>query len=85
MVDHGSPVAPYLQVAALLRHEIQTGKRPPGSRLPSIIDMVQEYGIARGTAHKVLKLLRDEGYAEVGVGLGYFVTQQPPPGEGDGR
>ena len=81
MVVHGSPVAPYLQVADLLRREIQTGKRPPGSRLPSIIDLTQTYGIARGTAHKALHVLRDEGLIEVGQGLGYFVKrQQPPPG-----
>ncbi len=85
MVDHGSPVAPYLQVAALLRDEIQGGQRPPGSRMPSIIDLTQMYGIARGTAHKTLKLLADEGLIEVGVGMGYFVRrQEPPSARGDG-
>lgn len=75
MADHGSPVAPYKQVAALLREEIQTGKRPVGSRLPSIIDLTQEHEIARGTALKALHLLRDEGLIEVGEGLGYFVAK----------
>jgi GntR family transcriptional regulator len=71
-----------LQVAALLREEIRSGKRPPGSRLPSIIDLTQEHGIARGTAHKALQVLRDEGLAVLSDGRGYYVTRQEPPPSG---
>ena len=42
MVDHESPVAPYRQVAAILRQRIKSGEYAPGQRLPSIAGLVQE-------------------------------------------
>jgi DNA-binding GntR family transcriptional regulator len=72
-IDPASPVAPYRQVAAILRGEIDSGQRPPGSRLPSIADLVQTYGIARTTAGKALRLLVTEGLAEMSAGMGTYV------------
>jgi DNA-binding GntR family transcriptional regulator len=74
MVDHGSPVAPYRQVAAILRQGITDGTYPPGSRLPSIAALVQEHGIARTTASKALRLVVAEGLAEISPGMGTYVT-----------
>lgn len=74
-VDHDSNVPPYLQVAAILRARIQSGDLPPKTRLPSIVGLVQEYGIARTTAAKALKVLVDEGLAEVITGWGTFVRE----------
>jgi DNA-binding GntR family transcriptional regulator len=59
---------PYLQVAAILRGRIESGELAPKARLPSIVGLVQEYGIARTTAAKALKMLVDEGL--VGAGRG---------------
>lgn len=73
MVDHGSPVAPYRQVAAILRARIEAGEYAPGHRLPSIADLVGEYGIARTTAGKALRLLVTEGLAEISPGMGVYV------------
>jgi GntR family transcriptional regulator len=73
-VDHGSNVPPYRQVAAILRARIQTGELAPRQRLPSIAGLVQEYGIARTTAAKALKVLVSEGLAEVVIGWGTYVT-----------
>ena len=75
-IDEDSPVPPYRQVAAILRGQIERGELPPGRRLPSIADLVQEYGIARTTAGKALRLLVDEGLAEVSPGMGTYVTGQ---------
>jgi GntR family transcriptional regulator len=72
-IDEDSPVPPYRQVAAILRGQIERGELPPGRRLPSIADLVQEYGIARTTAGKALRLLVDEGLAEVSPGTGTYV------------
>ena len=74
-IDEDSPVPPYRQVAGILRGQIERGELPPGRRLPSIADLVQEYGIARTTAGKALRLLVDEGLAEVSQGMGTYVTQ----------
>jgi DNA-binding GntR family transcriptional regulator len=73
-VDRGSNVPPYLQVAAIMRDEIKGGSRAPRSRLPSIAALVQEYRIARTTAAKALRVLVDEGLAEVVPGWGTYVA-----------
>jgi GntR family transcriptional regulator len=76
-VDHQSNVPPYRQVAAILRARIEAGELAPKQRLPSIADLVQEYGIARTTASKALRVLADEGLAEVVPGWGTYVTNRP--------
>ena len=73
MVDHGSPVAPYRQIAAVLRGRIERGEYTPGQRLPSINDLMQEYGVAHLTANKALRLLVTEGLAELSPGMGFYV------------
>ena len=75
-VDHESNVPPYRQVAAVLRARIESGDLAPRQRLPSIAGLVQEYGIARTTAAKALKVLVDEGLAEVVPGWGTYVTER---------
>ena len=75
-VDHESNVPPYRQVAAVLRGRIESGDLAPRQRLPSIAGLVQEYGIARTTAAKALKVLVDEGLAEVVPGWGTYVTER---------
>jgi GntR family transcriptional regulator len=74
MVDYDSAVAPYRQVAAILRQRIESGQYAPGRRLPSVSDLVQEFGVARTTAAKTLRLLVAEGLAELSPGMGYYVT-----------
>lgn len=72
-IDGESPVPPYRQVATFLRGQIERGELAPGRRLPSIADLVQTYGIARTTAAKALRVLIDEGMAEVSPGMGTYV------------
>lgn len=74
MISYESPTAPYRQVAAILRERIESGRHAPGSRLPSINDLVQEFGVARTTANKALRLLVTEGLAEISPGMGFYVT-----------
>lgn len=73
-IDPESPVAPYRQVAAILRERIEAGQIT--NRLPSIADLVAEFGIARTTASKALRLLVAEGVAEVSPGMGTYVTRR---------
>ena len=75
MVDHGSPVAPYRQIAAILRGAITSGEYAPGQRLPSISDLMGTYGVAHLTANKALRLLVTDGLAELSPGRGYYVRQ----------
>lgn len=48
-------------IATILRELIETGQLEPGNQLPTIKDLVNEYGVAFETARKALKQLSDEG------------------------
>jgi DNA-binding GntR family transcriptional regulator len=72
-VDHESSIPVYRQVAAILRERIEAGTYQPGRRLPSVRDLVQEFGIAQLTARKALRVLVDDGVAEMSPGMGTFV------------
>lgn len=74
-IDADSPVPPYRQVAAILAARIESGIYTV--RLPSIADLVAEFGISRTTAAKALRVLVDEGLAEVSPGMGTYVRRSP--------
>ncbi|UIX33141.1 GntR family transcriptional regulator [Streptomyces sp. GQFP] len=65
------------QVAEVLRKRIEDGTYPPRSRVPSVIQITAEFGIAGATAQKVLQGLRREGLTYTEPGLGSFVAHQP--------
>jgi DNA-binding FadR family transcriptional regulator len=50
------------------------GVYAPGQRLPSIADLVGEYGIARDTALKAQRVLIADGLAVNSPGMGLFVA-----------
>jgi DNA-binding GntR family transcriptional regulator len=49
--------------------------------MPSIKDLMQEFGIAQGTAERAFQVLKDEGLVRVVIGRGHWVV---PPGERPG-
>jgi len=75
-IDPDSPVAPYRQVAAILAGRIESGVYTV--RLPSIADLVGEFDISRTTAAKALRVLVDDGLAEVSPGMGTYVRHSQP-------
>jgi DNA-binding GntR family transcriptional regulator len=77
-INRESPVPPSRQVARWLREDIEAGEYAPGQRLPSIAYLMQEYGIARDTAAKALRILVDEGLAVVSQGMGTYVAEDIP-------
>lgn len=74
-VDYASAVPPHRQVAGFIRERIRSGDLGPGDRVPGVTALMQEYGIARTTAGKVLALLREEDLIEVVPGWGSFVKK----------
>ena len=52
----------YLQVAAQLRERIDSGEWPSRRRLPPVVALEHEYGVARNTVLKAIKHLREIGY-----------------------
>lgn len=78
MVSRDTAIPPYLQLAAILRGQIESGELQPGSRLPTILELGSTYGVATPTVRKALRVLKDEGLV-VGVGgYGTFVTGEQP-------
>jgi DNA-binding GntR family transcriptional regulator len=74
-VDYHSEQPPYRQVAAIIAAQIERGDLGPGDPVPSVTRLMQEYGIARTTAGKVLRYLRDEGLVVISPGWGTFVKR----------
>lgn len=58
----------------MIRARIADGTYPPDTRVPSVVQLVNEFGIANVTAQKVLRALRDEGLIRTETGMGSFVT-----------
>lgn len=66
------------QVADIIRARIGDGTYPPGSRVPSVVQLTAEFGIAAVTAQKVMRALREDGAIRTEVGMGSYVTGSQP-------
>jgi GntR family transcriptional regulator len=64
----------YVQLATLLRQMIHAGQWRPGDRLPSIKELVRQYGVAQVTVSQSLAILQNEGLVERRQGKGTFVA-----------
>ncbi|MBZ6086590.1 GntR family transcriptional regulator [Streptomyces olivaceus] len=70
--------AVWKQVAQVVIGRIKDGSYPPGSRVPSTLELASELGIASSTSQKALAYLRREGWLRGETGIGTFVTDEPP-------
>lgn len=67
---------PYRQIADDIRRKIEGGTIPPGRRIPSTVEMEQEYEVARDTLRKATKVLKEEGLIESVRGMGLYVVDR---------
>jgi GntR family transcriptional regulator len=67
-----------LQLADLLREEIHTGIRSPGSRLPTESEFQEKYGLSRTPVRAALSALAAEGLVVSRKGYGSYVRERPP-------
>ncbi|MFV0135221.1 GntR family transcriptional regulator [Streptomyces sp. HMX87] len=74
-LDRTRPV--WRQVAAAVAARIADGSYPIGARVPSVVELSAEFGIAASTAQKALAHLKSEGLVRAEVGLGSFVARKP--------
>jgi GntR family transcriptional regulator len=65
----------YAQVESVIIGRISNGSLPPGTRLPSEDDLVQEYAVSRTTIRAAIQSLVQRGLVEIRRGKGTFVTQ----------
>ncbi|MGC5021677.1 GntR family transcriptional regulator [Micromonospora sp. DT47] len=76
-VDPRSHTPVYVQLADILRQQIESGEMSPGSALPSEARMTQEYGVGREAVRMSISLLRSEGLVNTVRGHGSYVRETP--------
>ncbi|CAM3708926.1 winged helix-turn-helix domain-containing protein [Nocardiopsis rhodophaea] len=64
-------------MASVIVARIADGTYPIGAKVPSVVDLSTEFGIAASTAQKALAYLKAEGLVRPEVGLGSFVAKKP--------
>ncbi|MFE4408361.1 GntR family transcriptional regulator [Streptomyces sp. NPDC056821] len=70
--------AVWRQAAQIVIGRIKDGTYPPGTRVPSTLELATELGIAASTSQKALAFLRREGWLRGESGIGTFVADKPP-------
>ncbi|ASU85072.1 GntR family transcriptional regulator [Nocardiopsis gilva YIM 90087] len=64
------------QIADELERRIRDGEYPPGTRVPSVVLIQEEFEVASATAQKALSGLRNRGLTYTEPGLGSFVRRE---------
>src|ERR1700722_2439502 len=72
--DSDSRLPLYAQVENVLISRISNGSLPPGTRLPSEDELIQEYAVSRTTIRAAIQSLIQRGLVEIRRGTGTFVT-----------
>lgn len=69
----------YLRVAEELRALIESGELSPGTRLPSVAEIIKQYGGSNSVASAAYKLLVDDGLVVSRHGAGHYVRGSDTP------
>lgn len=64
------PEPKYTQLAAVLAARIARGDYPGDTRLPSVAQLQDEFGVSRGTAQRAMSVLAEHGRVRVSNGKG---------------
>lgn len=73
VLDHEGDTHLYVQIADAIRRRILAGGLAPGDAVPSETELRSEFGVARTTARRAIRVLRDEGLIHTAQGEGTFV------------
>jgi GntR family transcriptional regulator len=74
-IDPIAPVPPYQQIAEILRRRISSGQYRPDTRIPTESEIVGEFEVARTTARRAVRVLREEGLVYTVPNRGSYVTR----------
>jgi GntR family transcriptional regulator len=69
----------YRQIAESLRSKIKSGEIERGSRLPTEIELMEEYNASRNTVRDAIKLLTTRRLVETRPGQGTYVVEKITP------
>jgi GntR family transcriptional regulator len=70
------PEPKYRQIAGRLRESIESGEYPPGSQLPTEIELQDIYEASRNTIRGAIELLASRGLIETRAGSGTYVVEK---------
>lgn len=80
-IDHEGAVPVYRQVADVIAARIESGELLPNRPIPAETRMAEEFGVARLTARRAVRDLRERGLVVTVPGRGTFVAEQAAGGE----
>ena len=76
VVEHDSPLTAWGQIQRDLRHRIDVGEFPAGSRIPAEVELIAYYDVSRVTIRRAIGALVGEGYLRSRRGSGTYVTDR---------
>ncbi|GGS88677.1 hypothetical protein GCM10010176_035590 [Nonomuraea spiralis] len=80
-IDHDGPTPLYVQLANLLRAQIEDGTLPPNRPIPTEQRLMHDHELGRDTVRSAVKILRDEGLLMAVRGRGTFVVDRKAGGD----
>ncbi|NEC91396.1 winged helix-turn-helix domain-containing protein [Streptomyces sp. SID12501] len=75
-VRYDSPIPPYQQIAAEVVRDIESGAPAVDRPVPSESALIQRWGVARDTARRAVRHLRDQGYVYTVPQRGTYVRER---------
>ena len=85
VLDRGSTVPLYAQLAQHMVHLISSGAWPPGTAVPSVRQLAADLRLATATAQRVYADLQERGLLVGRPGRGVFVAELAPGVQPSGR
>lgn len=76
MIDRTRAMWP--QIADVIIGRIKDGTYPPGAKVPSVVQIANEFGVVNSTAQRAMERVRAEGLTRSERGMGTYVLH---PGE----
>ena len=75
-INPRGPKPVYIQLAAVIRRQIISGKLKPDEAIPSQTYMTRTYGVSRGSVAHAVAVLLNEGLLSTVKGKGVYVTPE---------
>lgn len=74
-IDKNSSVSIYQQLVSQITDKVQNGELPSGQKLPTVRELAEQTGIARGTVKHAYEELERKGMLKMTRGRGTFVQE----------
>ncbi|WP_405795497.1 GntR family transcriptional regulator [Streptomyces sp. NBC_01506] len=75
-IDYDAPTPPYQQIAAEIIRDIEAGVLAVNRPIPSESALTQRWGVARDTARRAVRHLRELGYVYTVPQRGTYVAER---------